>query len=67
MPLIHTVKPEDATGELAEVYQKVEAMRGRVSNSLQMLSIGLVSFQCKVSDNLKLNPLLNFGYFDLRI
>ena len=44
MPLIHTVKPEDATGELAEVYQKVEAMRGRVSNSLQMLSIGLVSF-----------------------
>ena len=38
MTLIHTVKPEDATGELAEIYQKVEAVRGRVFNSVQLLS-----------------------------
>ena len=38
MPLITTVKPENATGELAELYGKIEAMRGRVSNSAQIFS-----------------------------
>ena len=38
MPLIQTIKPEDATGELAELYGKIEAMRGRVSNSAQIFS-----------------------------
>lgn len=38
MPLINTVKPEDATGELAELYGKIQAMRGRVSNSAQIFS-----------------------------
>lgn len=38
MPLINTVKPEDAAGELAELYGKIQAMRGRVSNSAQIFS-----------------------------
>lgn len=38
MPLIKTIKPENATGELAELYGKIEAMRGRVSNSAQIFS-----------------------------
>lgn len=38
MPLINTIKPENATGELAELYGKIEAMRGRVSNSAQIFS-----------------------------
>jgi len=38
MPLIQTIKPEDATGELAELYGKIHAMRGRVSNSAQIFS-----------------------------
>jgi hypothetical protein len=38
MPLINTVKPENATGELAELYGKITAMRGRVSNSTQIFS-----------------------------
>ena len=43
MPLINTVKPEDATGELAELYGKIQAMRGRVSNSAQILVLALNS------------------------
>ena len=38
IPLITTVKPENATGELSELYGKIEAMRGRVSNSAQIFS-----------------------------
>ncbi|WP_442766057.1 carboxymuconolactone decarboxylase family protein [Sulfurospirillum cavolei] len=38
MPLIQTIKPEDATGELAELYGNITAMRGRVSNSAQLFS-----------------------------
>lgn len=38
MPLIQTIKPEDATGELAELYGNITAMRGRVSNSAQIFS-----------------------------
>ena len=38
MPLITTVAPENATGELAELYAQITAMRGRVSNSAQIFS-----------------------------
>lgn len=38
MPLIKTIKPEDATGELAELYAKIEAIRGRVPMSSQLWS-----------------------------
>lgn len=38
MPLIQTIKPEDATGELAELYGNITVMRGRVSNSAQIFS-----------------------------
>ncbi len=38
MPIIQTTKPEEATGELAELYAKITAMRGRVSNSAQLFS-----------------------------
>ena len=38
MPLINTVKPVNATGELADLYGKIDAMRGRVSNSAQIFS-----------------------------
>lgn len=38
MPLINTIKPEDATGELATLYAKIHAMRGRISNTAQLFS-----------------------------
>jgi uncharacterized peroxidase-related enzyme len=38
MPLINTVKPEDATGELEELYTQIKAFRGHVSNSAQIFS-----------------------------
>lgn len=39
MALIKTIKPEEATGELAEIYAKVAAIRGRVPNSSQIWSV----------------------------
>lgn len=39
MALIKTIKPEEATGELAELYAKIKANRGRVPNSSQIWSI----------------------------
>ncbi len=38
MPLIKTIKPEDATGELAEIYAQMKALRGRVPMSSQLWS-----------------------------
>lgn len=38
MPLINTIKPEDATGELLELYEKIKAFRGRVGNTAQLFS-----------------------------
>ena len=38
MPLITTIKPENATGELAQIYEKIQAVRGRVSHSTQLFS-----------------------------
>lgn len=38
MPLINTIKPENATGELAELYEQIKGMRGRIANSAQLFS-----------------------------
>lgn len=38
MPLITTIKPENTTGELAQIYEKIQALRGRVSHSAQLFS-----------------------------
>lgn len=38
MPLISTIKPEDATGELAELYAQIKSMRGRIANTAQLFS-----------------------------
>lgn len=39
MPLIQTVSPEDATGELAKLYEIITAMRGTVGNNAKLFSI----------------------------
>lgn len=39
MPLIQTIAPEEATGELAKLYKIIEAMGRTVSNNAQLLSI----------------------------
>jgi uncharacterized peroxidase-related enzyme len=39
MPLIQTIAPEEATGELAKLYKLIEAMRGSVGNNAKMFSI----------------------------
>lgn len=38
MPIINTVSPEDAAGELAGYYEKITAMRGRVGNNARLFS-----------------------------
>jgi len=38
MPLIHTVAPAQAQGQVAEVYRQAEAILGRVPNAFQMYS-----------------------------
>jgi alkylhydroperoxidase family enzyme len=38
MPLIKTIKPEDATGELAQIYAQIKALRGTVPASSQLWS-----------------------------
>ena len=39
MPLIQTIAPEEATGELAKLYKIIEAMRGSVGNNAKLFSI----------------------------
>jgi alkylhydroperoxidase family enzyme len=39
MPLIQTISPEKATGELAKLYKIIKVMRGTVSNSAELFSI----------------------------
>ena len=39
MPLIHTIAPEEATAELAKLYEIITAMRGSVSNSAKLFSV----------------------------
>ena len=38
MPLIEMIEPENATGELAAMYEKIAAMRGRVGAPHRMFS-----------------------------
>jgi len=38
MPIIRTVEPEEATGELAEIYRNVKAQRGRIGNNAKLFS-----------------------------
>lgn len=39
MPLIQTIEPSEATGELAKLYAIIEAMRGTVANSAKLFSV----------------------------
>lgn len=39
MPLIQTIAPSEATGELAKLYKIIEAMRGTVGNNAQLFSV----------------------------
>ena len=39
MPLIQTIAPEEATGELAKLYTIIETMRGSVGNNAKMFSV----------------------------
>ena len=39
MPLIQTISPEEATGEVAKLYKVIEAMGRTVGNNAQLLSI----------------------------
>lgn len=39
MPLIQTIAPAEATGELAKLYKLIETMRGTVGNSAQLFSV----------------------------
>lgn len=38
MPLIQTIAPEEATGELAKLYTLIEKMRGTVGNNAKLFS-----------------------------
>ncbi|HHH72858.1 MAG TPA: hypothetical protein ENL04_03435 [Sulfuricurvum sp.] len=38
MPIINTVSPEEATGDLAGYYRKIKAMRGSVGNNAVLFS-----------------------------
>ncbi len=38
MPIINTIKPEDATGELAELYTQIKMMRGKIANTAMLFS-----------------------------
>ncbi|MBU0632526.1 hypothetical protein KKA17_07765 [bacterium] len=38
MPLIHTIEPQDATGELAKIYEMITSMRGNVGNNAKLFS-----------------------------
>lgn len=39
MPLIQTIPPEEATGELARLYTIIETMRGTVGNNAKLFSV----------------------------
>ncbi|MGD9968859.1 MAG: carboxymuconolactone decarboxylase family protein [Sulfuricurvum sp.] len=39
MPLIHTIEPSEATGELAALYTLIEKMRGNVGNNAKLFSV----------------------------
>jgi len=39
MPLIQTIEPQEATGELAKLYDIIESMRGTVGNNAKLFSV----------------------------
>jgi uncharacterized peroxidase-related enzyme len=39
MPLIATVKPQDATGDVAKVYSEIEKLRGKVTSNAKLFSV----------------------------
>ena len=39
MPLIHTIQPQDASGELAKIYEIITSMRGTVGNNAKLFSV----------------------------
>lgn len=39
MPIIKTYEPEEATGELAEIYRVIKAMRGEIGNNAKLFSV----------------------------
>jgi alkylhydroperoxidase family enzyme len=39
MPIIKTIEPEEATGELAKLYKVIETMRGSVGNNAKLFSV----------------------------
>lgn len=39
MPLIQTIEPTNATGELAKIYEMITAMRGSVGNNAKLFSV----------------------------
>ena len=39
MPLIHTIQPQDASGELAKIYETISSMRGTVGNNAKLFSV----------------------------
>lgn len=39
MPLIQTIEPSNATGELAKLYSIIETMRGNVGNNAKLFSV----------------------------
>lgn len=39
MPLIQTIEPEEATGELAKIYEMITTMRGNVGNNAKLYSV----------------------------
>ena len=39
MPLIQTIEPQEATGELAKIYEIITSMRGTVGNNAKLYSV----------------------------
>ena len=39
MPLIQTIEPQEATGELAKIYEIITSMRGTIGNNAKLFSV----------------------------
>lgn len=62
MPLIQTVEPSQAQGQVAEVYRQSEAIMGRVPNAFQMYSASpaLLETQWRQTEYFMRHPTLSF-------
>ncbi len=62
MPLIQTVEPSQAQGQVAEVYRQSEAIMGRVPNAFQMYSVSpaLLETQWQQTAYFMKHPTLSF-------